>query len=76
VIALTDEKIDREKMVKETLAALVALEMCSDGEIDGVRMFLNRLSDNQLLDIWIKNKEALKKKATGLQNTRTLDTMP
>ena len=68
---MTDEKISREEMVKETLAALVALEICSDTEIDGVRMFLSRLSDNQLLDIWIKNKEALKKKATGLRNACT-----
>jgi len=68
---LTDEKISREEMVKETLAALVALEICSDTEIDGVRMLLNRLSDNQLLDIWIKNKEALKKKTTGLRNACT-----
>ena len=54
-------KVDREKVIREISAALATLEKCSDQEIENVKRFLRWMSDDALLDMRSKHREALEK---------------
>jgi len=54
-------KIDREKVIQEIIIALVTLERCSDLEVENVKKFLRWMSDDALLDMLAKHREALDK---------------
>jgi len=52
---------DREKVIREIIAALATLERCSHQEIENVKRFLRWMSDDALLDMRDKHREALEK---------------
>ncbi len=51
--------MDREGVIQEIAAVLVALEECSNEELEDVRKFLRWLPDDALQDVRNKHKEAL-----------------
>jgi hypothetical protein len=55
-------KVDRERMIREIVAALATLEKCSDQEIENVRRFLRWLPGDALQDMRNKHREALEKR--------------
>lgn len=54
-------EVDREKVIREIIAALATLEKCSHQEIENVKRFLRWMSDDALLDMRDKHREALEK---------------
>ena len=51
--------MDRESVIQEIAAALIALEDCSSEELERVRRFLRWFPDDALQDVKSKHEEAM-----------------
>ncbi len=58
--------MDRENLIQQIIAAMTALEECSDQDIDSTKRFLRWMSDEALRDMWEKHKQALEKRTPAM----------
>lgn len=58
--------MDREKLIQQIVAAMTALEKCTDQDIENTKKFLRWMSDEALRDIWKKHEQALERRTPTL----------
>ena len=58
--------MDREKLIQQIVAAMTALEKCTDQDIENTKKFLRWMSDEALKDMWEKHKQALEKRTPAM----------
>lgn len=58
-------EVDREKVIQEIIVMLATLEKCSYEEVENVKRLLRWLSDDALLGIRDKHREALKEQQSS-----------
>ncbi len=54
--------MDREKLIQQIVAAMAALEKCTDQDIENTKKFLRWMSDEALKDMRGKHNQALEKR--------------
>ena len=54
--------MDREKTIQQIVAAMSALEKCSEQDIENTKKFLRWMSDDVLKGIWERHEKALEER--------------